>query len=263
MNVLVLNPPFKGRFSRTSRSPAVTLGGTIYYPFWLAYAAGVLEQNGFAASLIDAPAQGLSVDDVLARAKDSPPQLIVVDTSTPSIYSDVQVAEKLKENFPGSFVTLVGTHPSALPEATLALSEKVDAVAVGEYEIQKYHIGVGAVDLLQRLGRCRHRHNVKAAGGKSGIDHLPRRCIVIYYQYGWTHVVRSPINRNGHRTSFVSIQHPRVSLSKPDTVLPILFASKGPDQSIKYTCGEEMPQRQTDKPRYQRPVRRHTAQSKD
>lgn len=134
MNVLMLNPPFKGRFSRTSRSPAVTLGGTIYYPFWLAYATGVLEQNGFLVQLIDAPAQGLSVADVLARAKEMPAQLIVVDTSTPSIYHDVQVAAQLKECFSSSFITLVGTHPSALPEETLKLGEKVDAVAVGEYD---------------------------------------------------------------------------------------------------------------------------------
>ena len=134
MNVLMLNPPFKGRFSRTSRSPAVTLGGTIYYPFWLAYAAGVLEQKDFSVHLVDAPAQGLSVADVIERIKNEPPQLIVVDTSTPSIYSDVKIAEQLKEKFPASFVTLVGTHPSALPEETLKLSERVDAVAVGEYD---------------------------------------------------------------------------------------------------------------------------------
>ena len=134
MNVLMLNPPFKGRFSRTSRSPAVTLGGTIYYPFWLAYAAGVLEQKGFSVQLVDAPAQGLSVDDVIERIKNEPPQLIVVDTSTPSIYSDVKVAEQLKEKFAASLVILVGTHPSALPEETLKLSERVDAIAVGEYD---------------------------------------------------------------------------------------------------------------------------------
>ncbi len=134
MNVLILNPPFKGRFSRTSRSPAVTLGGTIYYPFWLAYAAGVLEQKGFSVQLVDAPAQGLSVDDVIERIKNEPPQLIVVDTSTPSIYSDVKVAEQLREKFPASLVILVGTHPSALPEETLKLSERVDAIAVGEYD---------------------------------------------------------------------------------------------------------------------------------
>jgi len=46
MKVLFLNPPFKKNFSRTSRNPAVTRSGTIYYPFWLAYAAGLLDRAG-------------------------------------------------------------------------------------------------------------------------------------------------------------------------------------------------------------------------
>ena len=134
MNILLLNPPFMGRFSRTSRSPAVSMGGTLYYPFWLAYATGILDHNGFDVSLIDAPADGYSINDIIERVRKSPPRLIVVDTSTPSIYSDVKVAEQLKESFPSSFITLVGTHPSALPEETLALSDKIDAVAKGEYD---------------------------------------------------------------------------------------------------------------------------------
>ncbi|MCH8863993.1 MAG: radical SAM protein [Chloroflexi bacterium] len=134
MKVLLLNPPFIGRFSRTSRSPGVSRSGTLYYPFWLIYTAGVLDQNGLEVSFIDAPAEGLATSEVIARAKESPPQLIVIDTSTPSIYNDIKVAEQLKENFPASFITLVGTHPSALPHETLQLSDQVDAVARGEYD---------------------------------------------------------------------------------------------------------------------------------
>ena len=134
VNVLLVNPPFMGRYSRTSRSPAVPIGGTLYYPFWLAYAAGCLDEDGATVDIIDAPAEGYSVADVLGRAEETPPHLIVVDTSTASIYSDVGVAERLKERFPSSFVTLVGTHPSALPEETLSLSDSVDAVARGEYD---------------------------------------------------------------------------------------------------------------------------------
>jgi radical SAM superfamily enzyme YgiQ (UPF0313 family) len=134
MNILLLNPPFIGKFSRTSRSPSVCRSGTIYYPFWLAYATGVLDQNGFKVSLIDAPAEGLSTAEVIARAKKAPPQLMVIDTSTPSIYNDIKVAEQLKESFPSSLVTLVGTHPSALPKETLLASNKIDAVAKGEYD---------------------------------------------------------------------------------------------------------------------------------
>ena len=129
MNILMLNPPFIGKFSRTSRSPAVTKGGTIYYPFWMAYATGVLEEAGFNIKLIDAPADGLTIEDVIDKVKGFPPRLVVLDTSTPSIYSDVNIGETLKDTFPDSFVVLVGTHPSALPDETLRLSLKIDAVA--------------------------------------------------------------------------------------------------------------------------------------
>lgn len=138
MNVLFLNPPFKvefGKFSRTSRSPAITKSGTNYYPFWLAYAAGVLEQERkFNVKLIDACADRLTLDKVFEKLGDFIPDLIVLDTSTPSIYNDVEVASKLKDKFSNSFVILVGTHVSALPEESLKLSKKIDAIAKGEYE---------------------------------------------------------------------------------------------------------------------------------
>ncbi|MBT3362711.1 MAG: radical SAM protein [Chloroflexi bacterium] len=134
MNILVLNPPFVSRFSRTSRSPGVSLGGTLYYPFWLAYAVGVLEKSGFDVRFIDACADDYSLSQVTDLVSDFNPGLIVIDTSTPSIYNDVRVAEHLKQIFPSSFIVFVGTHPSAIPEETLQLSDKIDAVAVGEYD---------------------------------------------------------------------------------------------------------------------------------
>ena len=134
MNILFLNPPFIGRFSRTSRSPAVTKAGTIYYPFWLAYAAGVAEENGHNVTLIDAPAAQLTLKDVQLSLNSFKPELIVIDTSTPSIYSDIQAGVYLKQKLPNSFIILVGTHPSALPEETLQINSQIDAVAIGEYD---------------------------------------------------------------------------------------------------------------------------------
>ena len=40
MNIYFINPPFKaeyGKFSRESRSPAITKSGALYYPLWLIY----------------------------------------------------------------------------------------------------------------------------------------------------------------------------------------------------------------------------------
>lgn len=134
MNVLALNPPYHPRYSRSQRSPAVIKSGVVYYPIWLAYATGVLEQDGFAVRLVDAPAAGLDVPAVLDQVDEWQPRLVVMETSTPSVHNDVQVAEAIKHRAPGTFVLLVGPHATALPEESLQLGPAVDAVARGEYE---------------------------------------------------------------------------------------------------------------------------------
>ena len=134
MNALLLNPPFHERYSRSQRSPAVIKSGVMYYPIWLAYATGALEQSGFEVDLVDAPARGYRLPYVIELAAELQPQLVVVDTSTPSIHNDVQVAEAIRHRLPQAFVLLVGPHVSALPAATLRLSDAIDAVARGEYD---------------------------------------------------------------------------------------------------------------------------------
>lgn len=52
MHIIVINPPFKaeyGKFSRESRSPAITKSGALYYPLWLIYAAAYSKKCGHKA----------------------------------------------------------------------------------------------------------------------------------------------------------------------------------------------------------------------
>ncbi len=132
--ILILNPPYLKNFSRSQRSPAVTKSGTIYFPMWLSYAAGVLEKEGYEVDLIDAPADNYNLDDITKRAKEFIPDIIVIDTSTPSIFNDIEIAGTLKDELPKSFIILVGTHVSALPKETLDIDGRIDAVARHEYD---------------------------------------------------------------------------------------------------------------------------------
>jgi anaerobic magnesium-protoporphyrin IX monomethyl ester cyclase len=137
MKISFINPPFLskyGKYSREQRSPAITKSGTFYYPMWLSYAAGYTEKMGHEIQLWDAPADGWDSEEILRKLTVFDPGLVIVATSTPSIYSDVEFAAKVKEKFKDSFITLVGVHVSALHEETLALNHSLDAVAVGEYE---------------------------------------------------------------------------------------------------------------------------------
>ncbi|MBL8025210.1 MAG: radical SAM protein [Fibrobacteres bacterium] len=134
MRILALNPPFHNRFSREMRSPAVTKSGTLYYPMWLAYAVGALEKAGHSVLFIDAPALCIDSVAVIEKARHFRPELVLMDTSTPSIYNDIHVAGELKAAFQDLFTILVGPHVSAEPEDTLNHSNFVDAVAIGEYD---------------------------------------------------------------------------------------------------------------------------------
>jgi anaerobic magnesium-protoporphyrin IX monomethyl ester cyclase len=143
MKILMLNPPFLPKFSRFSRSPAVTKSGTIYYPIWHAYATGVLEKEGHDVRLIDAPADGLSRGACFKIATDFHPEMVVVYTSTPSIYNDISIAGDLKDLLTESFIVLTGPHVSALPIESLRIDERVDAIARREYDMTLVDLSSG------------------------------------------------------------------------------------------------------------------------
>ena len=151
MKALFLNPPFKvehGKYSRTSRSPAITKSGTVYYPIWLAYAAGATELAGHTVALIDSCADRIDRRRTLSMIADFNPDLVVLDTSTPSVLNDVEVGAAIKAQHPGAVVVLMGTHPSSLPGETLRLNAAIDAVV-------KHEADATVVELADRLANRR------------------------------------------------------------------------------------------------------------
>ena len=135
MRILMLNPPFIDKYSKSSRSPAVTKSGTIYFPLWLSYATGVLDQKGHEIKIIDAPAKCLTQKETLERIKVFNPCLAVIDTSTPSINSDLDFTKKIKEILPDVKTCLVGTHVSAtVSEILPQQAAYVDFIARHEYD---------------------------------------------------------------------------------------------------------------------------------
>lgn len=135
MKILMLNPPFLNKYSKSSRSPAVTKSGTIYFPIWLSYATGVLDKEGHELKLIDAPAKSLTKEEVLKQIKAFCPALVVIDTSTPSIYNDLEFTKLIKEAIPNVKTCLVGTHVSAtVSEILPEKSGYVDFIARHEYD---------------------------------------------------------------------------------------------------------------------------------
>lgn len=96
----------------------------------LAYAVGVLEADGFEVKFIDSPAMAIDKNELYRIAADFKPDLTVVDTTTASIYSDVEVGAAI-HTLTQSSIGLVGTHASATPDETLAMNTNILAVARG------------------------------------------------------------------------------------------------------------------------------------
>ena len=60
MDAIFLNPPFLPKFSRYSRSPCITRGGTLYYPLMECIAAAYADSKGFETKVIDSVADDIS-----------------------------------------------------------------------------------------------------------------------------------------------------------------------------------------------------------
>ena len=122
MKILLLNPPYEFKLSRASRWPEHTKTGTLYYPFWLAYATGVLMQTKHKPLLVDAIAKGWNFSETIDEVVKFNPDLLVIETSTPTIKNDIRFIEELKKVC-NAKVVLTGPHVSVLPEETLRMSD--------------------------------------------------------------------------------------------------------------------------------------------
>lgn len=155
MKTLVVNEPYVKGFNRTQRWATRTRGRVLRPPDWLAYAAAVLERAGEDVRLYDFPAQNWSKDDLRRLVKAENPDFVVLDSTTPSIYSDLDCARICKQES-RAVVIMVGPHASALPEETLRLAEgAVDAICLGEYDETVRDIVLSYPDLKSVKGICR------------------------------------------------------------------------------------------------------------
>jgi len=162
---LFLNPPSYSGFDggAGSRYQARREIRSFWYPTWLAQPAAMVEGS----RLIDAPPDGLGVEDVVRRINDY--DLIVIHTSTPSLRNDVKVAERLKQERPGALIGFVGAHTSVLPEETLKASTAIDFVTRDEFD---YTIReVASRDRLEDVSGISYRRN-------GSIAHTPDRPLI-------------------------------------------------------------------------------------
>jgi radical SAM superfamily enzyme YgiQ (UPF0313 family) len=154
MKVLVINEPYVKGFNRTQRWAARTRGRVLRAPDWLAYATAVLENEGIETKLFDFPALDWGKEELRTLVKAEVPDFVVLDSTTPSIYSDIDCARICKEESQAA-VIMVGPHASALPTETLKLADgAVDVICIGEYDYTVTEVVKNFPNLNEVRGIC-------------------------------------------------------------------------------------------------------------
>ena len=131
MNIVFLNPPFRGTFNREVRFQAVSPQKALHPPIMLGYATAVCRDAGHKVDLIDAPALEIKADETMKRLMKFKPDYAVLLTSTASVQSDGAFAKEIAKKT-GAKTVAVGNHATAVPEDTL--EHGFDIIARGEYE---------------------------------------------------------------------------------------------------------------------------------
>jgi anaerobic magnesium-protoporphyrin IX monomethyl ester cyclase len=102
-------------------------------PLFLAYAAALLERDGFDVRVLDGVPLNLTADEFCERVTSLRPDLLVFEPCTATFPVTLAVATRLREAT-GARVILAGTQVTAMPFDVLRLYPQVDYVLVGEYE---------------------------------------------------------------------------------------------------------------------------------
>lgn len=149
MKILLVNPPWEternkygvragSRWAHTRDKRTETV--TYYpFPFFLSYTTAMLKEKGFNATIKDCLAEGVGKEEFFNYISKEKFDVIVIETSTPSIYIDLKTAEEIKNKF-GSAIIFCGTHTSALYSQVMRENKFIDFVMIGEYDYTAYEL---------------------------------------------------------------------------------------------------------------------------
>jgi len=107
-------------------------GNYLPFPFFMAHSASLLRMHGFEVHLIDAIADKISENKLVSRIERMPYDLLVVETSTPSLNYDLALLKRLGNKY--FKICLCGPDGNIRTPEFLKGHDFIDYIFVGEYE---------------------------------------------------------------------------------------------------------------------------------
>jgi anaerobic magnesium-protoporphyrin IX monomethyl ester cyclase len=153
-STLLINPPLINgvAFTRQGRcQEREDVLGTTKPPYTLALTAALLREAGCDVRLVDATAERLSMEGVIARLDREKfvPTLILFPATTPTLDADAAAIARLKARY-GAPMFCFGPHASTAPAQSMERAPQVDGMFVGEPEDAM--VQVARLDSIDRLG---------------------------------------------------------------------------------------------------------------
>ena len=158
MRVLIINPPWPGKgYGTRSQNRIIKHRSDKYlqYPIFLAYSAAQLKSAGHSVVYIDSVIKDLDMEQTLKEAVKLRPDVIFMETTTPSIEADYRSLEDLKEAT-DAMVIVGGPHATYFHKEVLEECKAIDIVVRHEFDTKISHV-VSNLDNLEKITGLTHR----------------------------------------------------------------------------------------------------------
>jgi len=191
MRVLIINPPWKGKgYGTRSQNRIIKQRGDKYlqYPLFLGYAAAQLKEAGHEVFYIDSVIQEIDQVETCVEINRIKPDVIFMETTTPSIESDYKSINHMKSQTRARMIA-AGPHVSYFPVESLKKCSGLDIVIKREFDTKIVNVLANLKELSVVKGIA-YRNNGKIMDTGEGefcddLDALPfpDRDIVPYNWY--------------------------------------------------------------------------------
>jgi radical SAM superfamily enzyme YgiQ (UPF0313 family) len=188
MKIFLANAPWKkdGFYGvrAGSRWPHFEKQGCTYmpFPFFLAYAAALLRDNGFELQLVDAIAEDIGEEEFFDRMERFAPDVVFFEISTASLNTDLRIFEEARRRLGDSArIVLGGSHFGLSKPEFLEKHVHADFTLTGEYEFNLLKLLESLRDggSLKEVPGLGHRNNGQAVeinkpgGLRENLDEFP------------------------------------------------------------------------------------------
>jgi radical SAM superfamily enzyme YgiQ (UPF0313 family) len=173
MHILLINPPSPGDYPFTREGRCMQKEGvwtTVWPPISLCTIGAVLREAGFEVKIHDCPVEGINRDGLKTITADYKPDLLITNSSTPSIKHDLTIPALAKEAYLKVKVAAFGIHVGVLSEEVMCETPELDYILRGEPEFT-------ALELAKALAKGETLQNIAGLSlrlnGK--VEHFPDR----------------------------------------------------------------------------------------